>query len=90
MNLGAAIFGLFCVFVIGAGVFYIVGTASSQPTYTDTYGSTQSPVTNATINASGNVTAVGESSIAPLLLIVAIIVICTVIFLLHLASKMFL
>ena len=89
MNLGTAIFGLFCVFVLGAGIFYIVGTAESQPTYTDTYGNTLNPNTTGIISDAGNVSAVGEASIVPLIFIVAIIVVCMAIFLLYLASKYF-
>ena len=87
MNLGAAIFGLFCVFVLGAGIFYVIGTAHSQTTYTDTYGDTYSRNTNNSIANSGNVTSVGGSSIGPLILIVGVVFLVIVLFLIWLAAK---
>lgn len=87
MNLPAAVFGLFCVFVLGAGIFYVVGTAHNQPTYTDTYGNTYSAQTNNTMSQSGNVTNTGGASIGPLILIVAVVLVFMVLFLIYLAAK---
>ena len=90
MNLGAIIFGVFCVFVLGAGLFYVAGVSHNQPTYTDTYGNTLSEQTNSSINASEPTLVAGESSVVPLILIVGAVFVCCVVFLMWLVAKQFL
>jgi hypothetical protein len=85
--IGGIAFGLFCVFVVGCGVFYIAAQSQTQPVYTDTYGNTLTQQTNDTMNASSVAMSTGESSVLPLILIVGAIFVCCVIFLIYLASK---
>lgn len=40
MAIGAIAFGVFCLFVVVAGIIYVVALTSSQPAYTNTYGNT--------------------------------------------------
>lgn len=87
MNIGAAIFGLFCVFILGAGIFYTVGTMQQQPVYTDTYGNAYGNITNSSISHAENVTTVGGSTIGPLILIVGVVVLALVAFLLWIVAK---
>lgn len=62
MAIGAIAFGVFCLFVVVAGIIYVVSVTSSQPAYTDTYGNTigntsnqsQSLVNTATTSSSNN------------------------------------
>ena len=45
-NIGGAIFGLFCMFVVVAGVMYVAAMNNQSPATTDTYGNTLSNTTN--------------------------------------------
>lgn len=48
MNIGAAVFGVFCLVLIIAGGLFIIGTYAAQPAYVDTYGNTVSTSENTT------------------------------------------
>jgi hypothetical protein len=89
MNIGAIAFGVFCVFVVGCGLFYVAGVSSEQPAIVDTYGNTMSQSTNDTHNATAIPVTTGETSIVPLLLLVGAVFACCVVFMLYLASKQF-
>jgi ABC-type antimicrobial peptide transport system permease subunit len=89
MNIGGIAFGVFCVFIVGAGLFYIAGVSTSQPAIVDTYGNAPSQTTNDTIEAATVPITTGETSIVPILLIVGAVFVCCVVFLLYLAAKQF-
>lgn len=90
MNIGAAVFGVFCLVLVFAGVIFIVSVNAEQPTYTDTYGNTLSPVSNQSQNLVGNVTSTGGEVSLPLIIIAGVIVVCMIVFCIYLAAKVFL
>lgn len=89
MNIGGIAFGVFCIFVVGCGLFYVAGVSSQQPAFVDTYGNAPSAITNSTANATAVPITTGETSIVPLLLLVGVIFCCCVVFLLYLVAKHF-
>ena len=89
MNIGGIAFGVFCVFIVGAGLFYIAGVSTSQPSIVDTYGNAPSQTTNDTINATSMPITTGETLIVPLLLLIGAVFCCCVIFIVYLAAKHF-
>ena len=90
MNIGAAVFGVFCLVLVFAGVVFIVSVNAQQTPYTDTYGNTLSPTANQSQNLVGNVTSTGGEVSLPLVLIAAAVVVCMLIFCIWLAAKVFL
>lgn len=90
MNLGAAVFGVFCLILVFAGVIFIVSVNAQQTPYTDTYGNTLSQTTNQSQNLVENITSTGGSVSLPLILIAGVIVVCMIVFCIYLAAKVFL
>jgi hypothetical protein len=91
MNLGAAVFGVFCLVLVFAGVVFIVSVNAQQTPYTDTYGNTLSSTSNQSQSLVSNITTTGglQASL-PLILIVGAIVVCMIVFCIYLAAKVFL
>jgi hypothetical protein len=92
MNLGVAVFGVFCLVLVFAGVVFIVSVNAQQTPYTDTYGNTLSSTSNQSQDLVGNITTTGgglEASL-PLILIAGAIVVCMIVFCIYLAAKVFL
>jgi hypothetical protein len=92
MNLGAAVFGVFCLVLVFAGVVFIVSVNAQQTPYTDTYGNTLSPASNQSQGLVGNITSTGGGLQAslPVILIAVAIVVCMLVFCIFLAAKVFL
>ena len=87
MNFAGVIFGVFCLFAIICGSFYIFAQAQNQQPYTDTYGNSISPQTAIIQNDSYSVVSTGVGAEIWLLLIVGAIAVCCVIFMIYLAAK---
>lgn len=87
MNIGAAVFGVFCLFVVMGGLFYVAGTSSQQAPITDTYGNTQSVQTNSSQNLTTAVTSTGTSTNIWILLIAAAVLLIMAIIAIYAALK---
>ena len=88
MGIPEASFGLFCVVVAIAGFIFLVSLMQSHnDPIVDTYGNTQSDITNDTQQVSMDVLQTGSSSIIWLVLIVAAVFLCMVVFAFWVASK---
>jgi len=90
MNLGSAVFGVFCLVLVFAGVIFIVSVNAQQTPYTDTYGNTLSPASNQSQGLVGNITSTGGEVSLPVILISGVIVVCMIVFCIYLAAKVFL
>lgn len=90
MNIGALVFGFFCIAACICGGLYIVSVSAATPTYTDSYGQAPSAVTNTSqgIVTSEATTLTGSPLIA-LILVIAAIVVCAVVVLMYVVSKNF-
>ena len=87
MNIGAAVFGAFCLILIIGGVVYIGAVNAQQTPLTDTYGNTLSPVANGSQQLVTTTTTTGESTGIWLILIAAVILVCLVIVGIYVAAK---
>lgn len=87
MNIGAAIFGVFCLFIVVGGITYVAVVKNQQAPITDTYGNTYSNVTN----TSGNLTTTMTQTpgLTAVILIAVIVIIIMVLFGFYIYSKMF-
>jgi len=87
MAMGAIVFGLFCLFAMVAGTIYVMAITNQQPAYTDTFGNTASPVTNTSQSVVDSTSAIGSSTMIPLVIIGGVIAVIAVVFLIWAASK---
>jgi hypothetical protein len=87
MNIGGAIFGVFCLVVVVLGAMYVASVANQQPTVTDTYGNTFNNVTNTSQNLTSLEDLTPGYGIA--ILISAVMLVIMVLFGFYIASKTF-
>jgi hypothetical protein len=89
MNIGAAVFGMFCLVAVFAGIVFIVAVNAQEPQYTDSYGNTLAG--NPSQALVGNISSnQAVQTNIPLVLIVGAIIVCMVVFCIYLAAKVFL
>jgi hypothetical protein len=86
-TVGTVVFGVFCIFVAMAGIVYVASLNNQTTALTDTYGNTQSVVTNASQSATIAMTAEEEASMVPLVLLVSAVGLCCIIFIVWVWSK---
>jgi hypothetical protein len=86
-NIGGAIFGLFCMFVVVAGVMYVAAMNNQSGPTTDTYGNTLGNTTNTSqsLAISENLT----PGFGIMLILDTVIVLIMVIFGFYIFSKTF-
>jgi hypothetical protein len=90
MNIGGIVFGAVCLFLVFSGVMYVVAVNGNQSQFTDTYGSTLDSASNTSQGLVANATATQGPQIGiPLLIIVAAIIVCVVLFIIYLGAKLF-
>jgi hypothetical protein len=88
VNIGSIVFGAICLFLVFAGVMYVAAVNGNQPAVTDTYGNTIGNNTSQGLVINETATQGPQIGI-PLLIIVAAIIVCVVLFLIYLGAKLF-
>jgi len=87
MTVAAIAFGVFCLFVVVAGIIFIVSVTSQSPQITDTYGTAPSPITNTSRNLVTNETATAGNAMIPIILIGGVVLLIAVLFAFWVFSK---
>lgn len=87
MNIGAAIFGVFCIVLMVAGGLYIISVNASQPVIKDTYGNTLSATSNTSQSIVNSEATTFATPTILLILIAAVIAVCVILFTFYIVSK---
>ena len=87
MNIGAAVFGGLILIASIGGIFYLVGVSHNTPVQTDTYGQAMNPQSNDSQALASTLTDTGTSNSPVLILLIAVIIICVILFAIYLWTR---